>query len=68
MPSSSLDFVDYFSSVEEPRVDRTKRHALMDVLFISVACALGRFPVWYAKLGFGDGSRLLPRPASLGKT
>jgi predicted transposase YbfD/YdcC len=37
MVSSSLDFVDYFSIVEEPRLDRTKRHELMDVLFICVA-------------------------------
>jgi hypothetical protein len=33
----SLDFVDCFSGVEEPRIDRTKRHAILDVLFISVA-------------------------------
>jgi predicted transposase YbfD/YdcC len=37
MVSSSLDFVDHFSSVEEPRLDRTKRHELLDVLFICVA-------------------------------
>lgn len=37
MLSSSLDFVDYFSGVDEPRMDRTKRHDLIDVLFISVA-------------------------------
>lgn len=37
MLSASTDFVDHFSSVEEPRVERTKKHGLMDVLFISVA-------------------------------
>ena len=37
MVSSSLDFVDHFSIVEEPRLDRTKRHNLMDVLFVCVA-------------------------------
>ena len=37
MVSSSLDFVDHFSIVEEPRLDRTKRHELIDVLFICVA-------------------------------
>lgn len=37
MESSSLDFVDHFSSVEEPRLDRTKRHELLDVLFVCVA-------------------------------
>ena len=37
MVSSSLDFVDHFSSVEEPRLNRTKRHELVDVLFVCVA-------------------------------
>ena len=37
MLSSSLGFVDHFSSVEEPRLDRQKRHELLDILFISVA-------------------------------
>jgi predicted transposase YbfD/YdcC len=40
MLSLSLDFVKLFSSVEEPRMDRTKRHGLIDVLFISVAGTL----------------------------
>jgi predicted transposase YbfD/YdcC len=40
MASSSLDFVDHFSSVEEPRLDRTKRHQLIDVLFVCVAGTL----------------------------
>lgn len=35
--SSSLDFVDCFSGVDEPRIDRTKRYGLLDILFISVA-------------------------------
>ena len=37
MLSVSLDFVDHFSSVEEPRMDRTKRHSLIDILFVCVA-------------------------------
>lgn len=37
MVSCSLDFVDHFSSVEEPRLDRTKRYDLLDVLFVCVA-------------------------------
>jgi predicted transposase YbfD/YdcC len=35
--SSSLEFVDHFSNVEEPRIERTKIHGLIDILFISVA-------------------------------
>jgi predicted transposase YbfD/YdcC len=37
MLSSSLNFVDYFSCVEEPRLDRKKRHELLDILFLCVA-------------------------------
>ena len=37
MLSSSRDFVDYFSNVEEPRLDRKKRHQLLDILFLCVA-------------------------------
>lgn len=35
--SSSLSFADHFLLVEEPRLNRTKRHQLMDLLFICVA-------------------------------
>lgn len=37
MSLQSLDFADHFSEVEEPRVDRTQLHALIDILFICVA-------------------------------
>lgn len=32
-------FEDYFSDLDDPRIDRQKRHSLMDVLFISL-CAV----------------------------
>jgi predicted transposase YbfD/YdcC len=38
--TSSLDFRSHFSGVEDPRIDRTKVHALMDILFICVAATL----------------------------
>jgi len=37
--SSSLSFFDHFAALEEPRVERTRRHLLMNVVFIAV-CAL----------------------------
>lgn len=37
---ASLGFVDCFSNVEDPRVERTKWHALIEFLFISVAGTL----------------------------
>jgi predicted transposase YbfD/YdcC len=40
MLSPPLDFKEHFSVVDEPRMDRTKRHDLMDILFICVAGTL----------------------------
>lgn len=37
MLSSSLGFVDHSSSVDEPRLNRKRRHELLDILFICVA-------------------------------
>ena len=37
MLSASLDFLDHFSNVDEPRIERTKIHGLTDILFICVA-------------------------------
>ena len=33
----SLDFASHFCSVHDPRIDRSKEHRLIDILFISVA-------------------------------
>lgn len=33
----SLDFTSHFSNVNDPRIDRSKAHRLIDILFISVA-------------------------------
>lgn len=35
MLSAPLDFREHFSAVEEPRIERTKIHSLIDILFIS---------------------------------
>ena len=35
----SMSFADYFSDLPDPRLDRQKRHSLMDILFIAV-CAV----------------------------
>ena len=37
MLSPSLDFVEHFCNIDEPRLDRKKRHELIDLLFICVA-------------------------------
>ena len=33
-------FTEPFSAVDDPRIDRSKRHGLIDVLFISVAATI----------------------------
>jgi predicted transposase YbfD/YdcC len=37
--ASSLSFFDHFTTLEEPRVERTRQHPLMNIVFIGV-CAL----------------------------
>jgi len=38
--TQTVGFQHYFHAVEDPRLDRTKSHQLMDILFISVAATL----------------------------
>ena len=40
MSSAAIDFREYFGNVEDPRMDRTKSHQLIDILFISVAATI----------------------------
>ena len=40
MTTQSIEFQDHFTSVEDPRIDRTKVHHLIDILFISVASTI----------------------------
>ncbi|MHB1459608.1 MAG: ISAs1 family transposase [Armatimonadota bacterium] len=35
-----MSFADYFSELPDPRLDRQKRHSLMDILFISVCATI----------------------------
>ena len=36
----SIDFQDYFSNVEDPRISRTRVHDLIDIIFIRVAATI----------------------------
>ena len=40
MPRSPIAFADYFADLPDPRVDRTKLHALTDILVIAVCAVL----------------------------
>jgi len=32
--------IDYFSEIEDPRVDRTKEYLLVDIIFITIALVI----------------------------
>ena len=34
------DFMSHFNTIPDPRIDRCKRHALMDILFLSISAVL----------------------------
>ena len=36
----SMSFADYFSDLPDPRLERQKRHSLMDILFIAVSAVI----------------------------
>lgn len=38
--ASTLNFLDCFDCVEDPRVDRQKQHLLLDLMFISIAATI----------------------------
>ena len=37
---------DYLEALEDPRIDRTKKHALIDILFISICGAICGAKTW----------------------
>ena len=37
---SPITLVEHFSSITDPRVDRTKRHKLIDILVISICATI----------------------------
>lgn len=55
MPSKDLpiDLIDYFSDIEDPRVDRQKLHALPDILFIVFCGSICGVDSWEDFVLFG---------------
>ena len=39
-------FITHFSDIEDPRIDRCKRHQLIDILFLSVSAVLTGAEGW----------------------
>src|SRR3990172_5564335 len=46
-------FLEHFSGIEDPRIERRKRHELLDILFLSVCAVLAGADGWEAIEDFG---------------
>ena len=38
--------IDYFTELEDPRIDRTKEHELQDIIFITIAAVICGAESW----------------------
>ena len=50
-------FFEYFESLPDPRVDRTKRHKLSDILFITMAAVLSGCDEWNEIALYGESKQ-----------
>ena len=46
--------IDYFQELEDPRVDRTKDHLLIDIIFIAICAVICGADTWAGIESFGD--------------
>ena len=46
MVRKSLSMVTYFEGLEDPRIDRTKRHLLVDIICLSVCAVIAGADGW----------------------
>jgi hypothetical protein len=49
----SETFIDYFSELEDPRIERCKKHELLDILFLSICAVLAGADGWEDIESFG---------------
>jgi len=49
----SANFLKHFATIEDPRIDRCKRHELMDILFLSICAVLSNAEGWEDIEDFG---------------
>jgi len=49
----SANFLKHFSTIQDPRIERCKRHELMDILFLSVCAVLSNAEGWEDIEDFG---------------
>jgi hypothetical protein len=48
-----ITITDHFATVEDPRVDRTKEHKLIDILTISICAVIGGADTWVGIESYG---------------
>ena len=46
--------IDYFQDIEDPRVDRTKEHLLIDIIFIAICAVICGADTWAGIESFGN--------------
>lgn len=57
MEQTSPALVTHFSTIEDPRIDRTKRHKLIDILIIALAAILSGADNWVEIEAFGQAKQ-----------
>lgn len=50
----TMNFLDFFSEIPDPRVKRCRRHELLDIIFLSVCAVLSGAQGWEAIEEFGE--------------
>ncbi len=41
-----ITIADHFSTLEDPRIERTKRHKLIDIITITICAVIGNADGW----------------------
>ena len=49
--------IDYLEALEDPRIDRTKKHSLIDILIISISAAICGAKTWIDIQDFGNAKK-----------
>ncbi len=49
----SVNFIKHFAAIEDPRIERCKRHELMNLLFLSTCAVLSNAEGWEDIEDFG---------------
>ena len=50
----STPFLDFFSELEDPRIERCRKHELLDIIFLSVCAVLSGADGWESIEELGD--------------